>query len=392
MVFLIGLLSFILIGVVAIQIGKVAELSAAIKGEEATELESNKFQAAFGLTFVILFLASVIWSFMYYRDVMVIGGWSSVIAASEHKVDLDYLINVTGLITGIVFFITHILLFWYAWKYRARKNTKAIFWAHNTQLEIVWMSIPALAMAFLVIQGIATWNKALKDIPADAVLGKDFIEVEATGMQYAWMYRDPGLDGQLGEKYFTNIDASNPLGMKWEDKRNLDDIVVSSGDIVLPLGKKVRVRITSRDVLHNFYLSNFGVKMDAVPGMPTYFVFTPTVTTDSMRTILSRDPAWQVPSKSNPDAKRWETFEYELACAELCGKGHYSMRRIVKIVPQKDYEAWVKAQISHYDQNIKGTDNDPFKALNTPVVTEVSSTDTTTATSSVDAKHDAKGH
>ncbi|MEZ4948410.1 MAG: hypothetical protein R2784_03310 [Saprospiraceae bacterium] len=85
--------------------------------------------------------------------------------------------------------------------------------------------------------------------------------------------------------------------------------------------------------------------MDAVPGIPTYFVFTPTKTTEEYRQSLSEYPEYQQPSDPNdPEGpKLWETFDYELACAELCGKGHFSMRKIVKVVSEAEYEAWVKS-------------------------------------------------
>jgi cytochrome c oxidase subunit II len=117
------------------------------------------------------------------------------------------------------------------------------------------------------------------------------------------------------------------------------------------------------DVLHNFDLPHFRVKMDAVPGMPTYFVFTPRKTTEEYRQMLKDYPEYQQPSDPN-DPKSpplWKTFEYELACAELCGKGHFSMRRLVKIVSEEEYEKWLKSQQSYYLSNVRGKDFDPRK-------------------------------
>src|SRR5690625_6200429 len=105
-------------------------------------------------------------------------------------------------------------------------------------------------------------------------------------MQFKWMFRYPGEDGKLGARDFREITGSNPIGQIWTDPKNLDDLQPS--DMVLPKGQKVRVRILSRDVLHSFFLPHFRVKMDAVPGMPTYFVFTPSQTTEEYRQELSR--------------------------------------------------------------------------------------------------------
>ena len=152
----------------------------------------------------------------------------------------------------------------------------------------------------------------------------------------------------------------NPLGQDWRDEKNLDDFHPMA--IVLPKGKEVRVRILARDVLHNFYLPHFRVKMDAIPGIPTYFKFTPTLTTEEYRQLLKNTPEYQV--KSDPEDPEspmlWEDFEYELACAELCGEGHYSMRKLVKIVEQEEYEEWLTKQSSYYMGNIFGTKFDPW--------------------------------
>jgi cytochrome c oxidase subunit 2 len=356
MTLLIGLLCAFLVVAVLIQIGRVSELAADIRGARETQLAANSFHARFGLIFLVLFLAGTIISAWYYRPFMLYYGPNLV--ASEHGYLIDRLFNWTLVLTGIVFILTQIFLFWYAWKYRERENTKSVFWAHDSRLEMIWMAIPAVAMTFLVVMGMAAWNKIMTDIPADAVLGKDYIEVEATGYQFAWALRHPGPDNQLGDRNFRLTSAENPLGQDWVDKRNLDDI--QPDQLVLPVGMPVRVRITSKDVLHNFYLPHFRVKMDAVPGMPTYFIFTPTITTDSMRAHLSHYPEWNEPAKLDPEKKRWEFFDYELACAELCGRGHYSMRRIVKIVTPEQYKEWLAGQKSYYASSVQGKPGDPY--------------------------------
>ena len=165
----------------------------------------------------------------------------------------------------------------------------------------------------------------------------------------------------MGATNYKLIDGTNPLGQDWNDIENLDDFHPS--EIVLPVGKKVRVRITARDVLHNFYLPHFRVKMDAVPGMPTYFVFTPTKTTDEFRQQLKAFPEYQGPAdETDPEGPRmWEAFDYELACAELCGRSHYAMRLPVKVVSEGEFNEWASNQPSFYASTIQGTDNDPLK-------------------------------
>jgi cytochrome c oxidase subunit 2 len=357
---LLGALSLILLMVIILQIGKVTEIARTLRGEREAQLETNRLQSTLGLGFLGLFLIGVIWSAFYYKNQLF--GFGPNEASSSHGRSVDFMFEVTLYITLIVFFLTHILLFWYGYKFRERENTKAVFWHHDNRLELLWMAIPAVTMTFLVIQGLVTWNKSMSDIPADAKplsaenlkalmadpskIGDYFLEVEATGYQFGWALRHPGADGELGDKYFTNISGSNPLGQIWTDKRNHDDVHID--EIVIPKNLPIRVRITAMDVLHNFYLPQFRVKMDAVPGMPTYFVFTPITTTEEQRQVFSKYPEWQTPSKDDPEKQRWEVFDYELACAELCGKGHYSMKRKVRVVSLEEYATWVEGLTPYY--------------------------------------------
>ncbi|HMR43832.1 MAG TPA: OmpA family protein [Saprospiraceae bacterium] len=355
---LIVLLCIILIGVVAVQIGKVTELAAKIKGEEEAQSSSNRANARLSLLFVVVFLPATVISAWLYKNWML--GYGPHAAASEHGGNLDFMFDLTLFFTGIVFIITHILLFWFAYKYAGRPNQKVLFQPHDTKLEIIWTAVPAVVMTLLVMGGLDAWNDVMADVGAD----EDFIEIEATGMQFAWLLRYPGADGKLGERDYKKISGTNPLGQVWSDDKNLDDLHPS--EIVLPKGKKVRVRIIARDVLHNFDLPHFRVKMDAVPGIPTYFVFTPTKTTAEYRQELSKYEEYQQPADpADPNGpKMWEVFDYELACAELCGKGHYSMRRVVRILEEEEYNKWLSEQSSYYLSTIRKTDEDPYKNVN----------------------------
>ena len=343
MEFIIGALCIALLTVFVVQIGRARELASIVRNDPAEQDEINKFHTGLGMIFMISFMISCVVSFIYYIPTTL--GWGPNIAASLHGPEVDYMFNLTLFFCAIVFFLTHIALFWFAWKYKGKQGKLGLYWAHNDTLEMVWMITPAVVMTFLVVGGLQAWNEIMTDLPENHVSvvlpaeKNEYIEIEATGAQFLWFLRYPGRDGKIGTKYFTQINSDNPVGQIWTDEKNLDDFMTT--EIVLPVNKPVRVRITARDVLHNFYIRDMRVKTDAVPGMPTYFNFTPTVTTDSMRRRLSKQPEWQVPSRLDETKQRWEVFNYELACAELCGRGHYSMKNLVKIVSEEEYLAWI---------------------------------------------------
>ncbi|MFN0015595.1 MAG: cytochrome c oxidase subunit II [Saprospiraceae bacterium] len=352
---LIIVLCIILISIVLVQIGKVTELTAQIKGDREVMSDSSKWNGWISVGFLVVFLVAVFVSAWHYKNEML--GYGPHASASEHGSILDGMFDVTLIFTGIVFVLTHIALFWYCYKYRWRENRKAEFISHDNRLELIWTAVPAVVMTYLVVQGLNAWNTVMADIsPTD----KDYIEIEAIGQQFNWIIRYPGPDGKLGTRDYKLTTANNQVGQDFTDRKNWDDVIASE-QLYLPVGKKVRVRILAKDVLHNFYLPHFRVKMDAVPGMPTYFVFTPVKTTSEYRTELSKFPEYNEPSDPKDPAgpKRWETFEYELACAELCGKGHYSMKRILRVVSQEEFDNWYKNEKSYYVSQIRGKDGDP---------------------------------
>ncbi|MDC1508508.1 OmpA family protein [Saprospiraceae bacterium] len=356
---LIIFLIFLLLGVIIVQIGRVSELASKIRGEEEVEQQSTNHQAKMLMLFLVLFLVLGLGSAYYYKDVML--GYGPLAAASDHGEDIDSLFNWTLFFTGIVFVITQILLFWFSYKYRTMPGRKAIFQPHNNTLEIIWTVVPAVVMTFLVVNGLVVWNEIMAEPSGE------YLEIEATGYQFAWDIRYPGADNKLATKNFRLIDpATNPLGIDWSDDKSIDDVILTGADkIVLPVDTTVRVRITSKDVLHNFYLPHFRVKMDAIPGLPTFFVFRPITTTKEFRKNLKNYPEWRTPyDPEDPESKeRWEMFDYELACAELCGKSHYAMRRIVEIVTREEYNEWMaeKNTKPYYLTTIRGTDADPRK-------------------------------
>src|SRR6185369_9869417 len=247
-------------------------------------------------------------------------------SASVQGANIDTMMWITTGITGFVFLVTQICLFWFSYKYQASDERKAYYYPHNNKLEVIWTVIPALALTVLVGFGLFYWFRITGDAPKDAMI------VEVTGHQFGWDYRYPGKDGILGKKYYKDINGAenNPLGQLWDDPANQDDIFTSD-ELHLVVNKPVKIVIGSQDVIHDVGLVHFRMKMDAVPGTPTTMWFTPRFTTKEM-----------IQKTNNPK------FVYELSCDQMCGKGHTGMRGVVVVETQEEFDGWVVSKILQY--------------------------------------------
>ncbi|MCC2547053.1 cytochrome c oxidase subunit II [Hymenobacter sp. BT175] len=281
---------------------------------------SNRVNAILMLVFLIVGGAAFAWSFVDSYDKM------NPPIASVHGYEMERLFWTTMIVIGIVFVLTQILLFWYSYKYQHQEGRRAFFFPHNNKIEIIWTVIPAIVMAALVFAGWKEWTKITGPAPKDAVV------VEVMGKQFNWLVRYPGRDMKLGVVNYRLIDATNEFGFDLTDKNALDDF--TAGEVHVPKGHPVLLKIRSRDVLHAVYMPHFRVQMYAVPGMPTKFWFTPTKTTDEMRAQLGK-----------PD------FNYELACNQICGRGHFAMKLNIVVDEPDDYVAWFAQQKSFSEQN-----------------------------------------
>ena len=274
---------------------------------------SNGVNAILLLLFLVIGGVAFAWSLIHYHDETIIP------VASEHGAKLDSMFWLSMIIIGIAFVVTQILLFWYSYRYQHRDDKRAYFFPHDNRIEIIWTVIPAIVMAILVFNGWKQWS----DITGPA--SKDAVVVEVMGKQFNWMVRYPGKDLSLGNLNYRLIDATNEWGFDFNDQHAMDDF--TAGEIHLPKGKEVLLKIRARDVIHGMYLPQFRAQMYAVPGMPTHFKFTPTKTTEEMRS-----------ETGNPN------FNYELACSQICGRGHFAMKMKVIVDEAEDYQAWVDAQ------------------------------------------------
>lgn len=318
-IFLIAILAFGFL--IVFQIAKANEYVSVLKGEKKTFEQNNRINGFLMIIFLVLGLIGVYWCNELFRG-KILGE-----AASDHGQKIDSMLYITLIITGAVFFITQILLFWFAFKYQYSEKRKAYYYPHNNKLEVIWTVIPAIFLTVLVGFGLYYWFKITGAPPKDAM------EIEITGKQFNWIARYPGKDHVFGKKYFRNIDdvGNNPLGLIWEDKAAQDDIVVTGTDIYMVKGTPVHIIVNSRDVVHDVGLAPFRMKIDAVPGTPTTMWFTPLYSTAEMKE-----------KTGNPD------FEYEISCDQMCGANHYGMRGVIHVVSKSEFILWMAKQKPNY--------------------------------------------
>ncbi len=311
------------IGIIG-KILRVYELTLTMQGKKG--INWNGLMARVCLVFLVVAMAGVWWSFS------VQGSMILPEAASLHGVKIDDMFWITFGITVIVFIATQIMLFGFAFKYQASDKRKAYYLPHNNTIEKIWTIAPAIVLTVLVVFGFFTWREITNTV--DAKGERASLNVDLTGHQFAWEVRYPGRDGKLGAKNYKLISGSNKLGVDFKDRNAMDDL--NADTIVLPVNRSVRLNILAQDVIHSVYMPNFRVQMNAVPGLPTFFKFTPTITTQDMRNRLD-------------DSK----FNYHLYCNKICGGSHYNMQKLVMVVSEAEYQTWLTHQKPYLTDQLK---------------------------------------
>lgn len=350
----------------------------------------NRTNAQLMLIFLILGMIGCVWEFAVH------GVLTLPLAASVHGVEIDKMFDITLYITGFVFVVTQVALFWFGYKYQHKEGKKALFYAHNNQLEVIWTVIPAIALTVLVLNGFNTWSNITSKAPENSN------EIEVFAYQFGWKVRYPGADNKLGESNFNLISGTNDLGigirseydaLMIEAKKTLDEaqkehdflalnddpteeeseqiasnkvklkraqghynrlIALKNNDRVfngaadddvlpteihIPVDEPTLLRFRARDVIHSAYLPYFRVQMNCVPGMPTQFWFIPTQTTAQIRA-----------DKNDPK------FDYYLFCAKICGSAHFNMKIKVIVETRAEYNRWLAEQPARYKKAVEAAE------------------------------------
>ena len=257
-----------------------------------------------------LVLLVVIWLITFVSTYFFLAKtWWLPVGASAAAASIDHHFDTSFVLMGAVFVAAQVVLGFFAWRYRARKDSSALYSHGNNTLEIVWTVLTLILFVGLNLLSSSIWASERFD-PAKP----GAVQVEVTGMQFAWYFRYPGPDGKFGatKPELQDPSAGNEaaIGLDSSDPASKDDVV--SGTMYLPVNREAEIILRAEDVIHSFFVPAMRFKQDAVPGLAIHLHFTPIATGD-----------------------------YEIACAELCGLGHYKMHGILKVVTQEEFDKWL---------------------------------------------------
>jgi cytochrome c oxidase subunit 2 len=344
---LLVIIVLVLIAVAIWQLTKIFDLTQIGSHVNNTQVADDKDNNVQGYI-MFAFLA-----FLYIFTIYGLFTWGHLVLsnpASEHGVDVDRLMNITWVLIFTVQAITQILVHYFAYKYRGKKENKALYFADNNKLEAIWSIIPAVVLAGLILYGLYAWtNIMFVDEKTEEV-----IVVELYAKQFAWEARFSGKDNVLGKANVRYIEGVNTLGVDIEDPNAQDDKNVT-GEFHIPKGKKILFKMRSQDVLHSAFMPHFRAQMNCVPGMVTQFAFVPTITTDEMRNspdiiakVANINKIREAKSKllvaDGKPALDPYTFDYLLLCNKICGASHYNMQMKIVVDTPADYQKWLDSK------------------------------------------------
>ena len=253
---------------------------------------------AVAIVLVLLVVGSILFHFL--------SPWYFTPIASNWGM-IDDTVTITFWVTGFVFVAINLFMAYAVVRYRYQKGRRATYEPENKKLEWWLTGFTTLGVVAMLAPGLFVWAKFV-EVPKEASV------IEAIGQQWHWSFRFPGKDGVLGTVDTKYVSVENPFGINTDDPNGQDDVLIASNEVHLPIDKPVKVLLRSKDVLHNFAVPQFRVKMDLVPGMVPYIWFTPT-----------------------------RTGKFEILCEELCGIAHFAMRGSVVVEEQTAFHTWLSS-------------------------------------------------
>ena len=250
-----------------------------------------------------IFLAVIIGSILFH---IFTPWWWTDIASNWGA--MDDTINLTFWIGGGVFILVCLFMVYCMFKFSYKEGRNVEYKPEDHKLEKILTVATTIGVAALLAPGLIVYNQYINT-------PKNALNIEVMAWQWGWQYRLPGEDGKLGTANVSKISDENPFGINLDDINGKDDVLIQSDELHLKTNRPVQILLRSVDVLHNFYVPQFRAKMDAIPGIVSYY--------------------WFEPNKIG---------EYEVLCAEYCGIGHYGMRAKVVVENEQNYENWLEEQ------------------------------------------------
>jgi len=329
---------------IAIGFWQIAKIFGATKNDQIATKKENNINGWLMLFMLAFVHGLLLFCMIEYGDVLL-----PQLSASKEGENIDVLFKITfGLILFVQFF-TQILIFFFSFKYRGNIDRQATFFADSAKLEMIWTSVPAIVLTGLVLYGIYTWNTVM-----DVSNNQDPLYIELYAKQFQWEARYAGADNTLGEANVRNIKGINTMGVDMNDKNAQDDITVLH-EFHLPKGRKVVFQFRSQDVLHSAYMPHFRAQMNCVPGMKTYYGYTPSVTTKEMRknqdvidkvngiNKIRAAKSKELEAQGEDILEPYE-FDYLLLCNKICGASHYNMQMKIVVEEEADFNKWLAKQ------------------------------------------------
>jgi len=232
--------------------------------------------------------------------------------ASKHGADVDALIIYMHWLMALLF-VGWLAYFAYAiWRFRQSRNPQADY-VGVTGHTSTWAEIAVAVVegVLLIAFAIPWWAKAVDKFPEE----KDSTVIRVTGRQFNWIARYPGADGEFGAQDLRLLTSDNLMGLDRTDPKAKDDVMLENSDVVVPVDKDIIIQLSSLDVIHSFKVLSMRVTQDAIPGLRIPFHF-----------------------------KATKTNTYQINCAQLCGIGHSTMKGLLKVLPQPEFDAWLKSK------------------------------------------------
>ena len=234
--------------------------------------------------------------------------WWFPAGVSGYAASVDHEFNTAFWLLGILFIAAQVLLLVFlAQSWRKKKSSYLL---GNWRVELTWTLGMAALFFWFHVSGGLLWSRMMMHAPEPGAL-----KIEVTGAQFQWYFRYAGADGVFGRvdaQKYANAAEGNGLGLDPNDPAGRDDVVSST--LMLPVGRDVELDLRGQDVIHSLFIPAMRFKQDTVPGM-------------TIKTHL----------------KSTQVGNYEIACAELCGTGHYRMRAMARVVSEEQFTRWLEA-------------------------------------------------